>query len=1055
MQDKPAHGVSKTANEPKLETMNGDLMDMKEKDCAGNRYPFNTVMLQSRLGMSEGLKNKSSIEVTKAFTKMKAWVEAKTDPGDKTGYKIQVFSHDPGTEFQGAMQEELAKHKIMNRIGEVDRHTDNSVVENRNKRVGVISTAIAITAMGENIEKYAPKVGCELAKWATDVVNHTSITKEQKESGKTAWQEQFGTTETLVEAYGIPIHSWGELTYVFLKKRDRNGKLSPRAVKCIWNGPSRKYAHSICAIPITQEGDGWKLHKPISSAQVKVIRGVFPLKEKPRNHDDYESSFAAQQEVWSPNDEDWCHDWDETEPEEQPDASDDDDDDQYEIENILEHNSVDQGKFEYKVRWKGWGPAHDTWCSEADLENCQETLVAYWRQIANSESNPEHSTGMTQDQINTFRGGKSAGGMAEFDLETPVLREPDFKAIICSAGGTSEEVHYQKSIHAMLRGSIATESELADELSEMCGGAEIPLPEILKPAAKAEFKAAHNREIEQMTKRRFVKDGHEATKQSSFIPIDQLTPQMQKTALKCRMSYSRKRPELDSGEQEGKAKARLVAMDLKIFNTKPKTSTYAGTPTAEGARLIIASVDLKKGDKVSSSDFDTAFLQAFSWKDGRLMLIKYWDPFLDCWVYEWIDGAMYGMQEASLDWKETLCYRLTTEMGFKEVANLQSVYHHPERKITVPVHVDDPLVKSSSEENKIWFHKTIEELFDTKGMRELEIGHDLDYLSIRISMTPEQDIMLDNQAKIEQYLEEKGLSDCNAGLHPIDRTMVIEMMKDCEEQNLQTDDEAKETSKWLGEAMWLSQTTHPTLAVAVSIYASLTKHRPKSSQKAMKMLFRYIKGQKDFGLRNEYGNTEGLQISSDSDFAGLYKITNGKEMRSRTGIIIKYRNMPFSWRSGFQACKASEMTMSHVAKLWCTVPSESSKRQKINDPVDVLIATSTCDAETHAAADAAKLGLHFKYVCEEIDIPAPSRVPIIIDASAAEGFINNTETVGKMKHIDLREHWVKILRNSGELKFIRRPGTENEADFFTKIIVGPAHKEAVARLLTKLPTKPA
>ena len=66
---------------------------------------------------------------------------------------------------------------------------------------------------------------------------------------------------------------------MFVLKKDRQGKLSPRAVKCIWNGAHMDQAHSISAIPIQEQPDGtWELLKPIHSTKVTVVRGWFPLR---------------------------------------------------------------------------------------------------------------------------------------------------------------------------------------------------------------------------------------------------------------------------------------------------------------------------------------------------------------------------------------------------------------------------------------------------------------------------------------------------------------------------------------------------------------------------------------------------------------------------------------------------------------------------------------------------------------------------------------------------------------------------------------------------------
>ena len=70
-QDKPAYQVSKTAKEDKLETLNGDLLDMGNIDCAGNRYNFNAVMLRTGYGVSDGMGKTTSSNTMKLFKKFK------------------------------------------------------------------------------------------------------------------------------------------------------------------------------------------------------------------------------------------------------------------------------------------------------------------------------------------------------------------------------------------------------------------------------------------------------------------------------------------------------------------------------------------------------------------------------------------------------------------------------------------------------------------------------------------------------------------------------------------------------------------------------------------------------------------------------------------------------------------------------------------------------------------------------------------------------------------------------------------------------------------------
>ena len=77
-------------------------------------------------------------------------------------------------------------------------------------------------------------------------------------------------------------------------------------------------------------------------------------------------------------------------------------------------------------------------------------------------------------------------------------------------------------------------------------------------------------------------------------------------------------------------------------------------------------------------------------------------------------------------------------------------------------------------------------------------------------------------------------------------------------------------------------------------------------------------------------------------------------------------------------------------------------------------------------------------------------MPLYIDAKAAEGFVKNTGTPGRMKHIDLRNSWVDQVRNLNELEYIHIDGPNNKADVYTKIIQGESFVKEQSRVMTPL-----
>ena len=83
----------------------------------------------------------------------------------------------------------------------------------------------------------------------------------------------------------------------------------------------------------------------------------------------------------------------------------------------------------------------------------------------------------------------------------------------------------------------------------------------------------------------------------------------------------------------------------------------------------------------------------------------------------------------------------------------------------------------------------------------------------------------------------------------------------------------------------------------------------------------------------------------------------------------------------------------------------------------------------------------------------PKKIPVKIDAGAAIGFITNTCSIGRMKHIDLRESWVEQLRSKGNFEWVKVPGTSNKADAFTKILTGIEFARGTEGLMQPLPNQ--
>ena len=603
MRDKIAFKQTR-APDSKLETMSVDTLHIGGPDCAGNQWNLTMLMNNSALGMCQGTARQDSATAAKVIAKTINYIEAKTDPGNKTGYKIECCHKDPGSQFKGAVTEMLAEKKIVNSTGETDRHTDNAKVENRNQRLQNIASAMQVTAMGENVDMYSEAVGCETVKWANHCINHSEITPLQKEEKKTAYQDQFRCNDTLDTAYGIEIQPWGALCYVYVLKKNRESRLSPKAVRCIWNGVNLDNKHSISAIPISREEGKWVLHKPIHSHRVVTLPTVFPL------------AMEVNQELPQPPGVELSEPTDNTDDDEQ-DSDDECDEEGYEVEKVVEHNNLGDGGMEYRMRFKGYTAKDDYWIHESNCKECQEVVNSYWmgkalaiaggvgpetseslflpvglrnsriepvcslsghtpgeekfRNKVSTEANqtlsdptgpsdqtkfapdlamyaPNPDTELKELPLQLGTNKRMAGGCSEEKLMGTTPKDTNQVAVMSvhevdqrshlwlektedntvQGGMTATELMQEwrqmepKQCEVMMITEDSSGSKqmyhkhaamfLGAEMAQEVGGVEMALKDVMLPENKEDFRVATDKEIAQMTKRRFVRPGDEAAK---------------------------------------------------------------------------------------------------------------------------------------------------------------------------------------------------------------------------------------------------------------------------------------------------------------------------------------------------------------------------------------------------------------------------------------------------------------------------------------------------------------------------------------------------------------
>ena len=167
----------------------------------------------------------------------------------------------------------------------------------------------------------------------------------------------------------------------------------------------------------------------------------------------------------------------------------------------------------------------------------------------------------------------------------------------------------------------------------------------------------------------------------------------------------------------------------------------------------------------------------------------------------------------------------------------------------------------------------------------------------------------------------------------------------------------------------------------------------------------------------------GWRFFTDSDFASN-PLTENKR-RSQNGFVAMQGTAPVVWSS-----KVSLVAFAH--------PDIDEAHSDV----------SSGAAEVYAAANATFDMLHLSYTVDEMgNIPFPKPMTLEMDNTTAECFVNNTAFKSKLKHIDVRQHWVRTIRDKNILLPQHVPTGENLADLFTKVLPKATFQHLFSRLM--------
>jgi Reverse transcriptase (RNA-dependent DNA polymerase)/GAG-pre-integrase domain/gag-polypeptide of LTR copia-type len=452
-----------------------------------------------------------------------------------------------------------------------------------------------------------------------------------------------------------------------------------------------------------------------------------------------------------------------------------------------------------------------------------------------------------------------------------------------------------------------------------------------------------------------------------------------------------------------KDKARLVGKGYTQRFGVDYNETWAAVARLESVRMtsaIAAKLDLK----LWRLDFVGAYLNSTTKED---IYMRQAEGFVELGFEDHVAKLLhtiYGTMQGGHDWYETLC---TTYDDLDYVTSRADpcvrIKEEDGNYTITNTYTDDTYGASNSEEEerrrkeeigKVWEIKDVGETEYFLGMR---VQQDLGAGTIRLTQRPYWEHVV-HRFSLEH-------------IPPRNTPLPVGIALD-NNMSPKTDSERKQMAgkpyrAILGSVMWGQLATRPDLSFAVSLLARFQINPGIDHWNGLMHVIGYIKNTLDYGL-TYYRDSDLSPIAYvDADYGGCRDTR-----RSTSGYVF---------------------IMAGGAVTW------SSKRQ-------TTVALSTVEAEYVAMSRCAQQMTWMQSWMSEANIKY--ELPGIIrgDNRGAIALTKNTRDHGKVKHIDIRHHYIRELLQSGTIAMEQVSSADNLADIFTK----PLPRDHHHRLLNAL-----
>jgi transposase InsO family protein len=452
-----------------------------------------------------------------------------------------------------------------------------------------------------------------------------------------------------------------------------------------------------------------------------------------------------------------------------------------------------------------------------------------------------------------------------------------------------------------------------------------------------------------------------------------------------------------------KDKARLVGKGYTQQLGIDYNETWAGVTRLESVRMT-AAIAAKHDLKLWRIDYVGAYLNSLTKEDIYMKQPEgFVEPGLEDHVCKLVH-TIYGTMQGAHDWYETL-KDTYDELGYiTSRADPCVRYKRESGEYTITDTYTDDVFGASTTDKEIKRRKDemgrkweIKDVGETEYFLGMRVQQDLEKGIIRLTQRPYWEHVVNRFDLAYVPLRNTPL--------PVGIVLDSNMSPRTDSEKQQMKD--KPYRAVLGSVMWGQLATRPDLSFSVSLLARFQSNPGIEHWNALIHVMGYIKNTLDYGLTYLRDEEITPMAFVDADYGGCRDTR-----RSTSGYVFTMAGGPVAW---------------------------SSKRQS-------TVALSTVEAEYVAMSRCAQQMIWMQAWLDEVTVEHTKPGIIKGDSRGAIALTKNTKDHGKVKHIDIRHHFIRELVQSQAISLEQIPSAENAADMFTK----PLSRDNHHRLLQAL-----